>query len=593
MPTFRWLLIGASDRLALRLRMHSGQEVGACSNGSTAIRRYDVFHLSPNAYLVLTPDLIVADANRVFCTLTDRRREQIIGRSLVDVYPQEATPAARAAQASIRRSMRAAIERRVSDVMPRVQLSILEGPKPDRVGPPQRRARFWRFDHIPLLRPDGTVYALLQHAIDLTAQVQTETALRHSEAQFRVVTEAMPVMVWSTTAEGQADYHNQQWSRFTGQSAQASTGHDWMQVVHPDDRPRMAATWTRAVASGSMYETEYRLRSAAGPFRWVVDRGMPMHDAVTHELVRWFGTITDIDDLVAARDALARDHATMETLVAARTAELAAANQQLRIEAEEREIAEARLRDAQRLEAIGQLTGGIAQDFNNLLTLVLGGLETIASQSRLLPRRNETERIIRACDLASRGAERAARLTEQLLAFARRQLLDAQPLDCNALVAGMVDGLADTLGHATRLSQRLTPQLWTTQVDRRQLEQALLHLVLNAGEALPDGGHVCIETANRTVAEPAVAGGVHGCDGDGLAAGDYVVLSVADNGRGMDAETQARAFEPFFTTKTAGQGFGLGLSQVYGFVRQSNGQVRIETGPGGTCVRLFLPRVTP
>ena len=149
--------------------------------------------------------------------------------------------------------------------MPRVQLSILEGPKPDRVGPPQRRARFWRFDHIPLLRPDGTVYALLQHAIDLTAQVQTETALRHSEAQFRVVTEAMPVMVWSTTAEGRPTTTTSNGHASPVNRRRPAPAMDWMQVVHPDDRPRMAATWTRAVASGSMYETEYRLRSAAGP----------------------------------------------------------------------------------------------------------------------------------------------------------------------------------------------------------------------------------------------------------------------------------------------------------------------------------------
>ncbi|WP_443747197.1 ATP-binding protein [Asticcacaulis solisilvae] len=250
------------------------------------------------------------------------------------------------------------------------------------------------------------------------------------------------------------------------------------------------------------------------------------------------------------------------------------------VEVEERTQVEEALRQAQKMEAVGQLTGGVAHDFNNLLTVIIGGLDTI---KRARP--EDTARISRATDMALQGAQRAASLTGRLLAFSRRQPLAPKPLDLNLLVRDMTELLHRTLGETIELEGILAPRLWTVEADQNQLESAVINLAVNARDAMPDGGKLTIETANTALDEAYAA-----VDSE-VIPGQYVVIAVSDTGHGMDKDTVKRVFEPFFTTKEVGRGTGLGLSQVYGFVKQSGGHVTIYSESGqGTTVKMYFPR---
>jgi signal transduction histidine kinase len=266
----------------------------------------------------------------------------------------------------------------------------------------------------------------------------------------------------------------------------------------------------------------------------------------------------------------------LESKVRERTRDLASANDRLMAEIGEREKTEARLLQAQKMEAVGQLTGGLAHDFNNLLTAVVGSLD-------LLLRRTDDEKLRKLAGNALHAAERGAQLTSQLLAFSRRQRLQPTSLNPNEVISSMGDMLGRTIGPHIRIETRLDPNLWNALVDRAQIEVVLLNLALNARDAMPSGGRLTIETANLDHVPAALTAD--------LAPGEYVAISVADTGTGMTPQVLARAFEPFFTTKEQGRGTGLGLSQLYGFAKQSGGTVRIDSAEGqGTTVSMYLPR---
>ncbi|MFL5286018.1 MAG: ATP-binding protein [Rhodopila sp.] len=259
---------------------------------------------------------------------------------------------------------------------------------------------------------------------------------------------------------------------------------------------------------------------------------------------------------------------------------LAESNERLRQEIVERERVEDALRQAQKMEAVGQLTGGLAHDFNNLLAGIIGNLELM--QKRIKRGRiTDLERYIEAAHAASR---RAAAVTHRLLAFSRRQTLDPRPTDINRLVLGMEELIRRTVGPSVAIVVRPGAMLWTARIDPSQLESALLNLCINARDAMPDGGRITIETGNRTL-ERAEAASL------GVPAGDYIALSVTDVGCGMPDDVIKRAFDPFFTTKPLGQGTGLGLSMIYGFAQQSGGQISIDSKVGvGTTMWLHMPR---
>ena len=249
-------------------------------------------------------------------------------------------------------------------------------------------------------------------------------------------------------------------------------------------------------------------------------------------------------------------------------------------EAERRERLESQLRQVQKMEAIGQLTGGIAHDFNNMLAVVLANLNLLKRQIA----RGETD-VQRFIDGAAEGADRAAHLTQRLLAFARQQPLAPQPIDANKFVSGMSEILRRTLGHEIEVETILAGGLWRTHVDGHQLESLLLNLAVNARDAMPAGGKLTIEAANANLDEIYVREQV------GLAPGQYVLIAVSDTGSGMPPEVIAKAFDPFFTTKATGKGTGLGLSQAYGFVKQSGGHIKIYSEMGhGTTIKIYLPR---
>ncbi|MDT4739917.1 hybrid sensor histidine kinase/response regulator [Bradyrhizobium sp. WYCCWR 12699] len=247
-------------------------------------------------------------------------------------------------------------------------------------------------------------------------------------------------------------------------------------------------------------------------------------------------------------------------------------------EAERRETLEQEMRRSQRIEAVGQLTGGIAHDFNNLLTIIIGNLQ-------MASRRVTDEKPKALIENAQKGALKAAELTKRLLAFSRKQALDPRPVDLNRLVQNLTDMLARTLGETISIETNLAPDLWEAQADLTELESAVLNLALNARDAMPNGGTLILETSNASLDEQFSA------SSDQLNAPQYVSISVKDTGIGMAPEVADKAFEPFFTTKPPGTGTGLGLSQVYGFVKQSDGDVRINSTPGaGTTVTIYLPR---
>ncbi|MDM0044264.1 PAS domain-containing protein [Variovorax dokdonensis] len=251
-------------------------------------------------------------------------------------------------------------------------------------------------------------------------------------------------------------------------------------------------------------------------------------------------------------------------------------------EVAERTRTQEALRQAQKMEAVGQLTGGIAHDFNNMLAVVVGSLDLLAR--RFVDGDPGARRYV---DSAREGAKRAAQLTQRLLAFSRQQPLKPEPLDANKVVAGMSDLLRRSLGGDVRLETVLAGGLWRTHADPNQLESVILNLAVNGRDAMPEGGRLTIETANAHLDQRYTA------DAPGLAAGQYVLIAVSDTGTGMTADVLAKAFDPFFTTKEVGRGTGLGLSQVYGFVKQSGGHVKIYSEPGdGTTVKVYLPRLT-
>ena len=350
--------------------------------------------------------------------------------------------------------------------------------------------------------------------------------------------------------------------------------------VYREDQPRATASMEQAFADREpQVEIAFRItRPSDGELRWIEARRLIFYDAAGAPQ-RVVGVSVDVTEQKRASAQLRAFTETLEEAVRARTHELEAQH-------EARRKAEDLLRQSQKMEAVGQLTGGVAHDFNNLLTVIMGGLDVIGRELAKLGDIPSSARIARARDLALQGAQRAAILTNRLLAFSRQQALDPRPLDANRLVADTAELLRRTLGEAIELEIVLAGGLWLAFADENQLETAILNLAVNARDAMPEGGKMTIETANtyldeayaRAVAEP-------------LEPGQYVLIAVADTGSGMDRNALERAFEPFFTTKAAGRGTGLGLSQVYGFVKSAAGHVRIISEVGkGTTIQLYLPK---
>ena len=396
---------------------------------------------------------------------------------------------------------------------------------------------------------------------DIAERMAVEAALRDSEGRHRALSEALPQLVWTCDAEGVCDYFNPRWEAYTGSPAKNHYDQGWLAVVHELDRPELAAAWRASIANGAVFDVDGRLKSADGSYRWFKMRSIPVRGP-DGAIARWFGTATDISDHVEARETLRRSNEELEALVAERT--------------RERETVLNQLHEAQKMETIGQLTGGVAHDFNNLLAVILGSLTLL---KKGIPDDPRTSRLLEG---ALQGAERGATLTKRLLAFARRQELKLEAVEVQKLVPDMLDFLRQSVGPNVSIDVDILPDVEPVKIDANQLELALMNLAVNARDAMPRGGALTIACRNETAP---------GRLPPTLAPGDYVRISVADTGEGMSEETLAKAMEPFFTTKGVGKGTGLGLSMVQGLTAQSGGATRIESQLGkGTVVHLWLPR---
>jgi PAS domain S-box-containing protein len=392
---------------------------------------------------------------------------------------------------------------------------------------------------IKIARDDTERFRARQDLERLNATLEQQVAERTADRNrlWQLSSDLMLVAGFDGTIEAV----NPAWTRILGWSESELIGHPLFSFIHPDD---LDPTISAAVAIGegqTFGRFENRYRHKDGGYRDILWAAGPGDDRI-------IAVGRDSTEEKAAATALA--------------------------------AAESQLRQAQKMEAVGQLTGGLAHDFNNLLTGMMGNLELL--QVRLARGKlDDAERFI----LAAQGAgRRAAALTQRLLAFSRRQTLDPAPTDVNHLILGMEDLLRRTVGPSNNIEVAAAAGLWTAMIDATQLESAILNLCINARDAMPDGGHLTIETANTWL------DGAAARERD-LPAGAYITICVADTGTGMSPETIERAFEPFYTTKPIGQGTGLGLSMIYGFARQSNGQVRIHSELGrGTTICIHLPR---
>ncbi|MGN6497762.1 MAG: PAS domain S-box protein [Tsuneonella sp.] len=404
---------------------------------------------------------------------------------------------------------------------------------------------------------------------ELEQRRTAEANLAESEARLRLANEAADVGTWDFIPATRELRWDAKCRDLFGLPADAEVTYEdaFLAGIHPADRELADAAVQQALVPGSAgrYDIEYRtIGLDDGKERWIAAHGKTVFE--DGEPTRFIGTVMDIT---------ARKH-TEERLKAL--------NEQLEHEVQaevaRRAEAEDALRQAQKMEAVGQLTGGIAHDFNNLLAGITGSLEVIGRRIS----EDRTEGLQRFIDGAQTSAQRAAALTQRLLAFSRRQTLDPKPTDINRLVLGMEDLIRSSLGASIELEIVGAAGLWPVQVDRAQLENALLNLVINARDAMPGGGRLVVETANKWLDARA------GRERD-LPTGQYISICVTDTGTGIPKEIAERIFDPFFTTKPIGQGTGLGLSMIHGFVRQSGGQVRVYSEPGdGTTMCLYLPR---
>jgi len=409
-----------------------------------------------------------------------------------------------------------------------------------------------------LERLPGVVLRALAEAAERAERQRAQAALRASEENFTTLVNAMPQLCWMANPDGYITWYNQRWYDYTGTTPEQMEGWGWQSVHCPTALPKVMERWTAAIANGEPFEMVFPLKGADGRFRMFLTRAHPVKDDAG-QVVRWLGTNTDVSAQHEAEEALRRLNETLEQRIVEATAE--------------REAMLAKLHEAQRLETIGQLTGGVAHDFNNLLTPIVGSLD-------LLRRRiGGDERAQRLISSAMQAADRARTLVQRLLAFARRQVLEPRAVDVAGLVSGMHELITHSVGPQVRVEIEAAEDLPPARVDPNQLELALLNLAVNARDAMPGGGLLRITVDAQQVGS-----------GDGLRHGDYIRLSVTDTGTGMDATTLRRAVEPFYSTKGVGKGTGLGLSMVHGLAAQSGGSLILSSTPGaGTRAEVWLP----
>jgi PAS domain S-box-containing protein len=536
------------------------------------------FDAAPGNYLLLDPELRIVGVTDAYLAATMTAREDILGRGLFEVFPDNPDdPAADGV-----RNLRTSLSQVLSTTRPhRMALQKYDIRRPERDGGGFEE-RYWSPLNSPVLGPDGEVEYIIHWVEDVTEFVQLKQQMQReqqmlneelrarastieaeaflrveavdanrrlveSERRYRFLADAVPQLIWTADPQGFIDYCNERWLSFTNLPVERLRGSGWQEILHPDDRARTASAWSEAVRLGSSrFQIEHRMRHHDGTWRWVLTTALPFRDP-SGEVQRWFGSTTDIHDRV---------------------------------------MADEQMREAQRLQAVGKLAGGMAHEVNNMMTAVVGFGELVAAAlGQDHPLRADVREMIKA-------GTRAAEVTRQLLAFSRQQVLKPIVLDVNVVVLELAPVLRQLLGSDRRLDLRLASSRVRVTADRSQLEQVLINLVANARDATTTDAVVSVETEAVHLEGESIAAVSSASNDADRASGWFVRLVVRDDGVGMSPEVLARAFEPFFTTKPVGQGTGLGLSMVHGIATQSGGFARLESAlNAGTAVSIHLPLV--
>jgi two-component system, cell cycle sensor histidine kinase and response regulator CckA len=504
------------------LRTNANQLTKLLAQATQAEERYrTLFQNAHDAITVLTRDGVIVEVNERWRDILGIAPESMIGRHIRDFAPHghEASNDAR------------------------YESSIAAGSG--------------RAQAVPIKRADGkTIYMEFSLAVvevqgqelvlsighNVTSSVEATRALAAAEEKYRSLVERFPDVVWTCTADGTITFMTANCERIMGYTAEQMCAEDMdtrLSRIHPDDRAIVSASFRRFGEDGTSFDVEYRRRHPDGRWIWLRNRSAASYRRAGVQYIE--GVCSDIT---------------------------------------ERKRLEESLRQAQKMEAIGQLTGGIAHDFNNLLAAILANshflIEDLAEHD---PRRTDAEDIRAA-------AERAAALTRQLLAFSHRQLLEPTVVDLNSAILGVERMLRRVIGEDIDFSVLPGEHLAAVRVDVGQLEQVVMNMVVNARDAMPNGGSLTIQTSNVDL------DATHSAQEVGAPPGRYVMLSISDTGVGMDSATRQRIFEPFFTTKALGKGTGLGLATCYGIVKQSGGHIAVQSELGqGTVFRIYLPQV--
>jgi PAS domain S-box-containing protein len=529
-----------------------------------------VFNAAPGSYLLLAPDLTIVAVDDAYLAATMTAREAIVGRPLFEAFPDDPNDPAATGVRNLHASLQRALATRRPDRMA-VQRYPIRRPAEAGGG---FEVRYWSPLNTPVVGPAGEVRYLIHWVEDVTelvqlkeesqaaialrerelrasaSKIEAEVFLRteameanrlllESETRLRLLTDALPQIIWTAAPDGRIEYCNERWTDWTGLPVAAALGDGWTVVLHPDDLEPTTRAWAASAAGGAeRHEHAQRFRMRDGSYRWVLATAVSQRDA-EGRVLRWYGVSTDIHDRVTA---------------------------------------EQQRRQAQRLQAAGKLAGGVAHEVNNMLTVVLGFGELVRDRIGVEAVREDLQQMILA-------AERAAIVTRQLLAYSRQQQLDPVVLNLQKVVREVAPALERVIGSDRRLIVPWSEPVYV-RADRGQLEQVLINLVANARDATGTDGEIRVSVGRKFI-DPATLERQLETE---IVPGEFACVSVEDSGTGMDQNTVGQVFEPFFTTKPVGEGTGLGLSMVYGIVKQHGGYVTVDSELGvGTTVRVHLP----
>lgn len=544
-----------------------------------------LFEKSPNPYVLLDREFTIVSANAAYLGVTGRTAESVIGRRMFEVFPSDPDSAS---HQQLRSSLERAVHENATDHLPLIRYDIERGGKIEQL--------YWSATHTPLVGSDGKCSYVLQHTTDVT-ELQRLRELADSKGQTRAV-EAVIVQ----RAEAVQALNDRLGAEIQQLKLLFEQAPGFMAVLWGKDH-----VFTMANAA---YEQVVGGRNVVGKtvadaLPEVVDQGLTkLLDIVLDTGEAYLGKHMQVQLAVGADGALAdrfldfiyqpilgndgkpvgifvQGHDVTEEVISSQKLRELNENLEGRVAeaVEERRQVELALQQAQKMESLGKLTGGVAHDFNNLLQVISGNIQLLHGDI------GDNPRAKRRLENAMAGVERGAKLAGQLLAFGRRQPLEPKVLNVGRLVTGMGDMLRRVLGEEIEVETMISGGLWNTLVDPNQIENALLNLAINARDAMNGSGKLTIEVGN------AFLDADYAMQHEEVAPGQYVMLAVTDTGIGIDDSLLHRVFEPFFTTKTEGQGSGLGLSMVYGFIKQSGGHIKIYSEPNeGTTVKLYLPR---